>query len=145
MSDKKLTLRIITPNKSEFNEPVDMVIMRCTTGDIGIMHGHEPRSVALDYGILRMFGGGSEPDAERQLAVYGGLAQIKDNVLTVLTSDTEWPHEIDASNAHETHQHLEQRLLDHTGDDEDSAEIIRRDQAQLRRARLQIELSEYSG
>ena len=135
MAEKKFVLRVITPHRVAFDEKVDMVIMRCTTGDMGIMYGHEPRSAVLDYGVFRIFGGDTD---ERWLAVYGGLAEIKDNILTVLTGGAEWPHEVDSKNAQEAEEHLRHRLQEHA-DDVD----IRRDQALLRRALVQIELSSY--
>ena len=54
MTEKKLRLQIMTPAEKKVDEDVNMVIMRCTTGDMGILPGHEPHSAVLDYGILRI-------------------------------------------------------------------------------------------
>jgi len=135
MAEKKINLRIITPNEVALDEPADMVIMRCTTGDMGIMHGHEPRCMVLDYGIMRIFDGDAD---ERWLAVYGGLAQIKDNTLTVMTGEAEWPHEVDADRSRGEQELIKERLQDHV----DEVEILR-DEALLRRALVQVELSAY--
>ena len=135
MAEKKIRLHIITPEQSKIDEDVDMVIMRCTTGDMGIMPGHETRSAVLDYGVMRIL----NDDNERWIAVYGGLAVIKDNVLTVLTHDAEWPEEIDRAHAHATREHAERRLQEKTDDLE-----IQSDQVLLRRALVQIEVSSYT-
>ena len=135
MAEKKFNLRVITPHKVVFDEQVDMVIMRCTTGDMGIMYGHEPRSVVLAYGVFRIFSGDAD---ERWLAVYGGLAEIKDNVLTVLTGGAEWPHEVDANRVQEEEEHLKQRLQEHIDDAE-----LRRAEALLRRVFVRMELTSY--
>jgi len=135
MAEKKIRLHIITPEQSKIDEDVDMVIMRCTTGDMGIMPGHETRSAVLDYGVMRIL----NDDNERWIAVYGGLAVIKDNVLTVLTHDAEWPEEIDRAHAHVTREHAERRLQEKTDDLE-----IQSDQVLLRRALVQIEVSSYT-
>jgi len=135
MAEKKFNLRIITPHEVALDEQVDMAIMRCTTGDMGVMFGHEAHCAVLDYGILRIF---NDEQSERWLAVYGGLAQIKDNVLTVLTGGIEWPHEVNVKSAQEQREHIKQRLREHEDD-----VTIRRDEVLLRRALVQIELSSY--
>ena len=132
MKEKKIRLRVITPETVKFDDKVDMVIMHCNTGYMGIMAGHEPRSAVLDYGIMRILDGAQE---ERQLAVFGGLAEVRDNLLTVLTSEAQWPHEIDLTHEHAQRDHLRQRLREHTSDLE-----IQRDQALLRRLLVRVKL-----
>ena len=75
-----------------FDEQVNMVIMRCTTGDMGIMAGHAAYSAVLDIGILRIL----DDDAdERRIALFGGVARVLDNLLTILVHDAKWPDELD--------------------------------------------------
>ena len=132
MAEKKMRLKIITPKKIKLDEDVHMVIMRSITGDIGILPGHEPYSVILDYGVLRI----QDSNNERSLAVYGGLAVMRDNVLTILTEDAEWPDEINAAHAELNREQAEQRLREKLDDME-----IQNDQVLLRRALVQIEVS----
>ena len=134
MNKNKIRLHILTPNETKVDEDVDMVIMRCTTGDMGILPGHETRSAVLDYGIMRILDDGSE----RWIAVYGGLAVIQDDVLTILTQDAEWPEEIDLTRAQANREHAERRLQEKTDDLE-----IQSDQVLLRRALVQIEAGSY--
>jgi F-type H+-transporting ATPase subunit epsilon len=131
---KKLRLRIVTPEEIKFDENVDMVIMRCTTGDMGILHGHEPRSAVLSYGALRILNGGNE----RRLAVFGGLAEVQNNLLTILTNLAEWPDEIDRARAELDFERAERHMRERIGDLE-----IQSDQVQLRRAMVRIEVSSY--
>ena len=132
MPKKKIRLRIVTPAKVKVDEPADMIIMRCTSGDMGVLPGHEPRSAVLDYAPLRIRGGGYE----RHIAVYGGLAVIENDVLTILTDDAEWPEEIDLAQARADRERAEQRLRDREDDME-----LQYDQVLLRRALVQIEVS----
>jgi F-type H+-transporting ATPase subunit epsilon len=90
-TQSKLRLRIITPEKTKYDSDVEMVIMRCMTGDMGILPKHEPCSATLDDGILRVIDSGEE----RRMAVFGGLVQVRDNVVTILTGDAQWPEDID--------------------------------------------------
>ena len=135
MAENKVHIRIITPEEVKVDEPADLVIMRCTTGDMGVLPGHEPRSAVLNYGALRIITG----RLERRIAVYGGLATIQDDVLTVLAHDAEWPEDIDIDRANTDREHAEQRLQERTDDIE-----LQNDQLLLRRALVQIEVSSYT-
>ena len=134
MPDKKVRLRIVTPEQVKVDEDASMIIMRCTTGNMGILPGHEAYSVALDYGILRIL----RDDVERKIAIYGGLASIQNDVLTILTHDAEWPEDIDRARAEADREHAERRLQERTDDIE-----IQHDQVLLRRALVQIEVSSH--
>ena len=88
-------MRIVTPEEVKLDENADMVIMRCTTGDMGILPGHEACSAILDYGVMRILSGGGE----RRIAIFGGIAQVRDNAVTVLANDAQWPEDIDRARA----------------------------------------------
>jgi len=135
MPKKKIRLRVVMPGKIKADEPADMVIMRCTSGDMGVLPGHEPRSAVLDYAPLRILRGGYE----HRIAVYGGLAVIEDDVLTILTRDAEWPEEINLAQARADREYAEQRLRDQEDDRE-----LQSDQVLLRRALVQIEVSSHT-
>jgi len=131
---KKLKLRIITPEKIKVDEAVDMVIMRCNTGEMGILPGHETRSAVLDYGALRIL----VDESERRIAVFGGIVEIRDDAVTVLTGAAEWPEDIDRTRAEAEREYAERRLRESA-----DALGIKRDQVALRRALVQIEVSSY--
>jgi F-type H+-transporting ATPase subunit epsilon len=132
MSERKIRLRIITPNELKVDIQADMVIMRCTTGDMGILPGHIACSVLLDFGVVRIFDDGQE----YRIAVYGGVAEINENVLSIITTEAEWPEDIDRSRAESEREYLEQRLKEDLEDFE-----MHRDQVLLWRSLLQIEVS----
>ena len=134
MAAKKFRLRVVTPREIKIDENVEMVIMRCTTGDMGILPRHEPYSAVLNYGPLRVLNNGKE----RRIAVFGGLAEVQNNVLTVLTSGAEWPEDIDRSRAMADLEQYERRLQEQVEDIE-----IRDDQVLLRRALVRLEVSSY--
>ena len=89
MADKKITLKIIAsdaPIDKRVPEKADMVIMRCVTGDLGVLPGHTPISMVLDTGTFRIYNDG----VESKVAVGGGVASVSDDVVTVLTESVEW-------------------------------------------------------
>jgi len=130
----RLHLRIITPEEEKLDERCDMVIMRCITGDFGILPGHEACMAILDYGVLRIL----YDVGERRVAIFGGIAQVRDNTVTILANDAQWPEDIDRFLAEADLAEAQKRLHE----SEDDAEISKQ-QVTLRRALVQIEVSAY--
>jgi F-type H+-transporting ATPase subunit epsilon len=79
----KLQLRVITPESIALDEPCDMVIVRCVTGDMGFLPRHEACSAILGGGDLRVLNG----KEERRTRVNGGIVQIKNDEVTILTTE----------------------------------------------------------
>ncbi|MDR0326519.1 MAG: ATP synthase F1 subunit epsilon [Oscillospiraceae bacterium] len=131
----KLRLRVITPESVKLDEPCDMVIMRCTTGDMGILPRHEACSAILDYGVLRIINHGEK---ELHMAVFGGIVQVLDDEVTMLTNEAQWPEDIDRTLAEIEHEQAEKRLQEAEDDVE-----IQKQQVSLRRTLVQIEVSAY--
>ncbi|MDR0249044.1 MAG: ATP synthase F1 subunit epsilon [Oscillospiraceae bacterium] len=134
----RLHLRIVTPEQIKLEEDVDMVIMRCVTGDMGILPNHEACSAVLDYGALRIISEGGE----RRIAVYGGIVQVHDNIVSVLANGAQWPEDIDVSAA-QAERDRAQSLIESESPSTDSL-TIQRDHIKLRRSLVQIEVSSYS-
>jgi len=134
MATKKLRLRIATPENVKYDEDADMVIMRCITGDMGILPDHESCSAILDFGSMRIRSG----DDERRMAVFGGMAQVRDNVVTVLANDAQWPEDIDISLVEAERDKAMRRMQENVDDLQ-----IQKDQVLMRRTLVQIEVSSY--
>jgi len=134
MAQKKVRLRIVTPSKTKFDEDVDMVIMRGTEGDIGVLPGHEPMATVLAYGMLRVIAG----DEEFVFSLMGGFAEIHEKGVTILADSAERPEEIDRERALEAKRRAERMLAEQT----DRVEV-RKAELALRRALVRIEVSAY--
>jgi len=82
MADKKLQCVIVTPEKAILDEPADMVILPMVDGELGV----QPRRAALvgrlGNGELRIKLG----NETKRLRVEGGFAQVRSDVVTVLTT-----------------------------------------------------------
>ena len=130
----KLRLRVVTPEKTKFDDDVNMVIVRCVSGDWGILPGHEAYSAALGYGVLRII----DESGEHRMAIFGGIARVMNNVVTILTQSALWPDDIDLQLAEEEQERIRRRMKMH----QDSASLIR-EQAHLRRTLVKIEVSSY--
>ena len=135
MADRKLTLRIVSPHAATVRRPFklqkfsDLVIMRCVSGDLGVMVGRMPCTVMLGTGVLRSFKDGKE----YLIAVHGGIAQVKNDVVTVLTELALLPREIDTDDVNQKIRELEQKLLG-----EESSDEKKRIKAELHGFRIQL-------
>ena len=87
---------IVTPEQQVLDETVTQVIVPAHDGQIGILTDRAPLLVKLGLGPLRIDAANA---ATRVLFVEGGIAQMKDNRLTILTNEAIPANEIDAETA----------------------------------------------
>ncbi len=134
----KLSLKIVTPSRIMFDGEADMVIVRTKSGDVGILHGHQPMVTVLDYGVMKIQNDGQE---DKVATVFGGFAEINSEGVSILTDIAEWSDEINVERARQAKERAEQRLA-HPDVNTDSA----RAELALRRAvtRLQTRLDKTS-
>ena len=78
---------IVTPDREVFRETVDAAVLPAHDGQVGILTNRAPLLVRLGTGPLELTLPGGR--GERRLSVRGGVAQMKDNKLTVLTEHAE--------------------------------------------------------
>ena len=131
MADKTFTLQIISPTRIFFDEEVDMVEMRTTEGEIGVLAGHIPLTAIVEPGVVKIHQEGKV----REAALLDGFVEIRGNKVTVLAEACEWPDEIDFSRAEEARSRAERRLASHEAD-LDAA----RAEAALKRAMVRLKL-----
>jgi F-type H+-transporting ATPase subunit epsilon len=92
-----LTLKIITPERVVLEQSVDEVSARAIDGELSILPNHEPLITALAIDVLRYKVDGAENIA----AVIGGLMEVGENQVTVLSDVAELDTEIDEARAHD--------------------------------------------
>jgi F-type H+-transporting ATPase subunit epsilon len=74
---------IVTPEQQVLDETISHAILPAHDGQIGILTGRAPLLVKLGQGPLQIDPAGQ--GKTRRLYVEGGIAQMKENRLTVLT------------------------------------------------------------
>ncbi len=135
----RLRLRVVSPTRKLFDKEVDMIIMRASEGDLGVMAGHIPLTTTLSMGALRIFDESAEENAkERMMAVLGGFAEIRPDCVTILSDSAEWPDEIDIKRAEAAKERAERRMNENSGELD-----VQRASLALRRALVRIEVSSY--
>ncbi|MBM4071560.1 MAG: ATP synthase F1 subunit epsilon [Planctomycetes bacterium] len=80
-TDKHLQFIVVTPEKALLDEPADFVALPMVDGELGVLPGRAPLIGQLGFGEMRMTMG----TTTRRLYADGGFAQVRDNVVTVLT------------------------------------------------------------
>ncbi|MCF3605988.1 F0F1 ATP synthase subunit epsilon [Planktothrix agardhii 1033] len=80
-----LTVRVIAPDRTVWDENADEVILPSTTGQVGILTGHAPLLTALDTGVLRV----RSKNKWTPIALMGGFAEVEANEVTILVNGAE--------------------------------------------------------
>jgi len=81
MAEKELNLKIITPKGIELDDRCKTVTLSTIDGKIGILPMHIPLITILKKGRLKFV----KENKEIFLQIDGGIAKIKDNIVTVIT------------------------------------------------------------
>ena len=88
-----LTLRVLAPDQSVFDDTADEIILPSTTGLLGVLPGHISMVTAIDFGVLRVLKNGNWDS----IALTGGFAEVESNEVTVLVNKAEMGKNIDSA------------------------------------------------
>ena len=122
---------VVTPEAQAFDQTVTQVILPAHDGLVGILTGRAPLLVMLGTGPLRI---DLADNSRREFFVEGGVAQMKDNKLTILTNEAVAAGDIDAEAARAEYAEASARVAT----DEKAYQDRQR---QLQRARAKQELA----
>src|SRR5713226_2820613 len=121
---------MVTPERAVLDEPVDFVALPMYDGELGVLRGRAPLIGRLGYGELRIRHG----EETQRFFVDGGFAQVRANVVTVLTPRAVRGDLIDVQAATQTLETV--RVAAATPEaQEEQAKAQERARAQLRVAR----------
>ena len=81
-SGERIQCVVVTPERTLFDELVEFVALPLYDGELGILPGRSPVIGRLGYGELRTKAQGTT----RRYFVDGGFAQVRDDVVTILTN-----------------------------------------------------------
>ena len=115
-----LTLRVLAPDQSVFDDTADEIILPSTTGLLGVLPGHISMVTAIDFGVLRVLKNGNWDS----IALTGGFAEVESNEVTVLVNKAEMGKNIDSAKA-EAELEQAKNQLSQTQEKETSPEKIK--------------------
>jgi F-type H+-transporting ATPase subunit epsilon len=113
---------LVSPEKLAFSGEVDQVDIPGLEGDFGVLAGHAPVIAAMRPGILTIFAGGKK----EKIIVVGGLAEVSDRGLTVLTDVATSLEELDRTQLADAIAEMQAKLSEKEGSELDR-EIARLD------------------
>ena len=119
-------LKIVTPDGLEFEGQAEEIIVRTTSGDIGIMANHVNCVAPLGMGRATIVINGQK----RYGACIGGILSVVGGAVTLVPTTFEWADEIDADRAEASYQRAQNVLQDKQSSNTD----IKLAEARLRRA-----------
>ena len=120
------SLKIVTPDGMAFDGQVEELIVRTTSGDLGILAGHVNCVAPLGMGRATVIIDGKR----RYGACIGGMVSVVGNQVTLVPTTFEWADQIDATRAENSYEKAQSILQNKAATDTD----IRLAEARLRRA-----------
>jgi F-type H+-transporting ATPase subunit epsilon len=103
----KFRVEVLTPEGQVFNDEVEQISTKTTTGSIGILAGHEPVLAMLDPTELRLYR--SENEIERY-AQAEGYMQVSEGEVLLLLEEAHRPDELDAAQLRDRLQEAERQV-----------------------------------
>jgi F-type H+-transporting ATPase subunit epsilon len=108
---------LVSPEKLAFSGQVDQVDIPGTEGDFGVLAGHAPVIAGVRAGIITIWAGGKQ----EKMIVLGGIAEVSENRLTVLTEVATSLDELNRAQFAETISEMQESLKEKRGDELDLA------------------------
>ena len=120
------TLKIVTPDGLAYDGLAEEVIVRTTSGDIGILAGHLNCVAPLGMGRATIIIDGQK----RYGACIGGILSVVNGTVTLVPTTFEWADEIDTDRVEASYQRARSILQDKQATSTD----VKLAEARLRRA-----------
>jgi F-type H+-transporting ATPase subunit epsilon len=135
MSELKIKFKIVTSEKTVYDDLIDQATFDTTSGQITILPNHRSYITSLESGEAMIKKNGEEIS----LSISGGFIEFHDNMLIVLADTAERAEEIDLKRAEEARTRAEElKRTAISTDDEEYARVaaaIQKESARIRVAR----------
>jgi F-type H+-transporting ATPase subunit epsilon len=130
----RIRCEIVTPERTVFEEDVDMVVAPGIEGQLGVLPHHAPLMTALTYGELIIHREGQEDEF---IAIGGGFMEVGPDHVTILADSAERADEIDEERADAARRSAEETMAQKRREDVDLA----RAEAALRRSLIRLKVA----
>jgi len=108
---------LVSPEKMAFSGDVDQVDIPGMEGDFGVLSGHAPVIAGVRPGVVTVITG----NTHEKFIVLGGIAEVSETGLTLLTEVATSMDELDRAKFTETVSEMEENLKEKQGDELDQA------------------------
>lgn len=132
MSDQKIHFKIITPEKTVFEEEIDQATLPVANGEVTILPNHRSYIASLKAGeaVLKKDG------KEISLSVAGGFIEFNKNSLVILADRAERAEDIDLNRAEEARKRAEAVMKEKMTDDAEYARVAAALEKELARIKV---------
>ena len=127
-------LKIVTADGLFFDGEAEELVVRTTTGDVGILAKHMNYVAPLGMGHATVLTNGQR----RSAACIGGMVSVIDGEVTLVPTTFEWAEDIDVARAEASYQRARKIL-----DNQSSATDINLAKAKLSRAMVRKSVAKY--
>jgi F-type H+-transporting ATPase subunit epsilon len=104
---KTVKVNVVTPDGPVLElDAVEMVSVKATSGELGILPGHIPLVAPLTINAARIKEGGKT----HYVAVSGGFIEVRPDQVTILAQSAELPENIELDRARAAKERAESRL-----------------------------------
>jgi len=103
---KTMQANVVTPDGTVFEGQVELVSVKTTEGEIGIMPMHLPLVSPLAIGAVRI----TKDNKKELIAVSGGFIEVRPDEVNILAESAELPSQIDIARARAAKERAERRL-----------------------------------
>lgn len=131
---KAFPLKIVTPYGPVYDGSAEEVVVRTTSGDMGILAGHIACVAPLGMGRATVVIEGKT----RYAACIGGMVSVVSGQVHIVATTFEWAEDIDAARAENSRQRAKAVMQDKTATDTD----LRLAEARLKRALVRKNVAE---
>ena len=119
-------LKIVTPDGLIYDGQAEEIVVRTTSGDMGVLAGHINCVAPLGMGRATIVAEGKK----RYAACIGGMVSVVNGVVSIVATTFEWAEDIDAQRADVSYQKAQRILQDKAASDTD----VKLAEARLKRA-----------
>ena len=130
------SLKIVTPDGVQFDGQAEELIVRTTSGDLGILAGHINYLAPLGMGLAAVVVDGEK----RYAACIGGMVSVLNGEVKLVPTTFEWAESIDLARAKASGERANNILQNKSSTDTD----IRLAEARLKRALIRQSVAEYN-
>lgn len=129
------SLKIVTPDGVQFDGQAEELIVRTTSGDLGILAGHINCVAPLGMGRATILADGKK----RYAACIGGMVSVVNGQVKLVPTTFEWADKIDVARAEASEARAQNILKNKDSSDTD----LRLAEARLKRALIRKNVAQY--
>lgn len=130
-----IRLELVTPEGGKvFGHDIDMLIVRSTAGELGILPKHARLLTELLPHAMRVKFEGTE----HLVAIGGGFMEVTPDKITILADSAEMAEKIDVERAKAAYKRAEERINAYKSSSKESVIDIKRAEAALARAKARL-------